>query len=105
MKNDMFNFRPYRPRILAVLTLSAFLVPVHAVDKPDKKKSEASYQQGVLADKAGNRNEAIADYTAAVDADSSNAEAWRARGKDHLAAGDRAKAIADFEKAIQVQPT
>lgn len=94
----------YQMRIFAVLALSALLVPAHAADKPDKKKSQADYQQGVQADKASHRDEAIAAYTAAVEADSSNAEAWRARAKDYLAAGDRAKALSDFEKAVQVQP-
>ena len=34
-------------------------------------------------------------------ADASNVEAWRARGRDYQAAGDRQKAQADFDKAIE----
>ena len=99
----MCNVRRNGAPIFIVLALSAALLhPAHAADaKADKKKSQAAYQQGVLADKAGQRADAIAAYSAAIAADASNGDAWRARGKDYLAAGDKAKALADFEKAIE----
>src|SRR5580658_2803798 len=105
-KGNMRNFKPHLVRVHVIVALTALLLPSYAADaKADKKKSQAAYQQGVLADKAGQRTEAIADYSAAVEADPSNGDALRARANDYLAAGDRAKALEDFEKAINVQPS
>ena len=81
------------------------LLPVNGAEaKPDKKKSQAAYQTGARADQAGQRDEAIAAYTEAIQADPANAAAWCARGKDYFAAGDREKAAADFDQAIRSQP-
>ena len=56
----------------------AGLLPARAADtKPDKKKSQAALQRGKKADEAGKRDDAIAAYTEAVQADASNVEAWR----------------------------
>src|SRR5580693_2418340 len=102
----MCNLRRNRAPVFIVLALSALLGPARATDaKPDKKKSQAAFKQGVLADHDGQRADAMAAYTAAIAADASNGDAWRARGNDYLAAGDKTKALADFEKAIEVHPT
>ena len=61
------------------IVLAALLHPAHAADaKADKKKSQAAYQQGILADGAGQRADAIAAYSAAIAADAANGDAWRA---------------------------
>jgi len=92
-------------RLAVFLAVVAGLFPAGAADtKPDKKRSLAAMQRGKKADDAGQRNEAIAAYSEAIQADASNAEAWRARGRDYLAADDRPKAQADFDKAIEIQP-
>ena len=92
-------------RVVLAIAITGLLISVDGADgKPDKKKSQAAYQQGVGADQAGRREEAIAAYTEAIEADSGNAAALRARGKDYFKAGNREKAAADFETAVVVQP-
>ena len=56
--------------------------------KPDKKKSQAALLRGKKADEAGQRDEAIAAYTEAIQADAVQCGCVRARGQDYQAAGD-----------------
>ena len=93
-------------RLALVLAVAGWLLPAPGADtKPDKKKSQAALQRGKKADEAGKRDDAIAAYTEAVQADPSNVEAWRARGSDYQLARDYQKAQADFDKAIEIQPS
>src|SRR5690242_21916738 len=92
-------------RIVISMALSSALLSVSASEaKPDKRKSQALYQRGVRADETGKRDEAIAAYSEALKADQGNFAAWRARGKDYLAAGDLVNALGDLEMAVQLQP-
>src|SRR5664279_1139807 len=92
-------------KLALFLAVAGWLLPAGAAEaKPDKKKSLAALERGKKADGAGQRNEAIAAYSEAIQADGSNVEAWRARGRDYQAADDRQKAEADFDKAIETQP-
>src|SRR6185369_8762816 len=50
------------------------------------------------------RDQAIADYTKAIDIVPSYVAAYNNRGNAYLRAGLREKAIADFTKAIEVDP-
>jgi len=72
--------------------------------KPDKKASQEAYQRGVRADAVNHLAEAIGAYTDAIQADDTNAAAYRARAKDYLATGDPGKALGDLEQAIRLQP-
>ena len=49
------------------------------------------------------RADAIAAYSEAIQADASNAAAWRARGLDYLAGARYTDAVADFTQAIKLQ--
>src|ERR1039457_6308360 len=92
-------------QLALLLAVAGWLLPARGADaKPDKKRSQAALLLGKKADDAGQRDEAIKAYSEAIQADGSNVEAWRARGRDHLAADDRVKAQADFDKAIETQP-
>src|SRR5674476_1306936 len=92
-------------RLALLLAVMGWLLPAGGADaKPDKKKSQAALERGKKADDAGQRTEAIAAYTEAIQADGSNVDAWRARGRDYQAAGDLQKAQADFDQAIETQP-
>ena len=85
-------------RIVVTLAVAGLLLTVSGADvKPDRKKSRTAYQTGLRADEAGNRDEAIAAYTEAIQADISNGAAWRNRGNDYLAVGDKAKAGVDLD--------
>src|SRR4249920_710522 len=92
-------------KFASLLTMAALAMPALAADtKPDKKKSQAAYQRGKKADEAGQRDEAIAAYTEAVQADPANLDALRARAKDYTAAGDNKKAVADLDAVIEQAP-
>jgi hypothetical protein len=78
----MCALRDIRIAIVLSLAIGAALAPVNAADKADRRKSQLAYQRGVRADAAGKRDEAIAAYSEAIQADESFAAAWRARGKD-----------------------
>src|ERR1035438_10811917 len=87
-------------RLALFLAVAGWLLPAGAADtRPDKKKSLAALQRGKKADDTGQRNEAIAAYSEAIQADASNVEAWRGRGRGYQGAGDRPKGQADFDKA------
>src|SRR5271165_3734060 len=65
-------------RLVLSVAITGLLFPVDGADgKPDKKKSQAALQEGERADQAGRREEAIAAYTAAIEADGGNAAALR----------------------------
>src|ERR1051325_816005 len=101
----MRNRRYHLVRIVVSVGISGLILPVNGADvKPDPKKSQAAYQRGVRADQAGKRDDAIAAYTEAIEADASNAPAWRGRGRDRLAAGELEKAAADLDEAVKAQP-
>jgi len=55
--------------VLAITVASALFIAPAADVKPDKKKSQAALQRGKKADDAGKRDEAIAAYTEAIQAD------------------------------------
>src|ERR1035441_4935159 len=88
-------------KLALFLAVAGWLLPAGAAEaKPDKKKSLAALERGKKADGAGQRNEAIAAYSEAIQADGSNVEAWRARGRDYLARGYFFAAIGEAERAI-----
>src|SRR4051812_40701033 len=92
-------------RIVITLGISSLLLPINAASSAtDPKKSQLAFQRGQRADQAGKREDAMAAYAEAVDADPSNSAAWRARGRDYMVAGDLEKAIADFEESVKQQP-
>src|SRR5215831_8555910 len=92
-------------RIATVWFLSGALLFLAAADsKADKKKSAAAMLRAARAADSGRSEEAIAAYTEAFAADSSNVAALCGRGKVHLELGDRKKALADFDEALRIQP-
>src|SRR4051794_39501397 len=92
-------------RVVVLVGISGLFLPGYSTDaKPDPKKSQAAYQRGVRAEQAGKRDDAMAAYAEAIEADASNGAARRARGRDYLAAGELEKAAADLDEAVKVQP-
>src|SRR5262249_13219411 len=89
---------------LAVVLGGGTVIAIAADAKPDKKKSQAAFLRGKKADEAGRRDEAIAAYTEAIQADSTNGDALRSRAKDYQAAGELPKAQADLDKAVELAP-
>ena len=79
---------------------AGFFPPRGADAKPDKKKSQAALQRGKKADEAGKRDAAIAAYTEAIQADASNVEAWRARGRI-----TRPPETASWRRPISIRPS
>src|ERR1700722_12468076 len=99
----MLNYRVARI-VLSIAISGLFITVDSAQSRPDRRKSQVAYQQGQVNDQAGKRDEAIAAYTEAIDADGSNSAALRARAKDYFAAGNPDKAATDLETAVRVQP-
>src|SRR3954468_21835156 len=98
----MQNRRNQLVRIVVSVGISGLFLPVNGTDaKPDPKKSQAAYQRGVRAEQAGKRDDAMAAYAEAIEADASNGAARRARGRDYLAAGELEKAAADLDEAVK----
>src|ERR1019366_7931267 len=91
-------------RIIVPMAIGGMLAWVNAADKPNRKESQAAYQRGLKADAADRRDEAIAAYSEAIQNDPSDADPYRARGKDYLETGERAKAAADLEEALKLAP-
>src|SRR5581483_2823224 len=73
--------RVFAQIILSIVITAAWCGASEPAKKPDPKKSHSALMRGRELEKAGHRQDAIAQYTDAVQEDPSNAEAWRARGK------------------------
>ena len=64
----------------------------------------AFFERGKLAHKAGARDQAIADYTAAIRIDPTFAEVYNRRGNAYLDKGECDRAISDYSRAIRLDP-
>src|SRR5262249_25277754 len=65
---------------------------------------DAWYGRGFAYGKLGRHDEAVADYTQAIELDPEFAPAWCSRGHAHAALKQWDKAIADQTQAIQLKP-
>ena len=59
---------------------------------------------GAYFDKKGDYDQAIADFSRAIDLNPDNAEYWHDRGAAHFLKGDYKQAIADYARACQLSP-
>jgi len=66
--------------------------------------AEAYYNRGVAYGESGKVEEAIADYTKAVELNPESAEAYYNRGIAYGKSGKVEEAIADYTKAIELNP-
>lgn len=64
----------------------------------------AYYNRGVARADANQLNDAIDDYTAAIEIKADYADAYYARGNAYLQKTDYRKAIADYDAAIKLKP-
>lgn len=64
----------------------------------------AFFERGKRAHKAGDRDQAIADYTAAARIDPTFAEVYNRRGNAYLDKGEIDRAIADYSRALHLDP-
>jgi tetratricopeptide (TPR) repeat protein len=67
-----------------------------------KQRSSALIVRAQLQQDATKRD---ADFDAAVEADPTNVEAWKARAAYHLVRGEREKAVKDFDELLKRDPT
>ena len=64
----------------------------------------AYYIRGGTYQTRGDSDNAVADYTKAIEANSQYADAYVGRGIVYQAKGDSDRAIADYTKAIEINP-
>ena len=69
-----------------------------------QSESEKHLYQGAANYRAGNLEQAIADYTKAIELDPDFAVAYNTRGFAYANSGDLEQAIADYDKAIELNP-
>lgn len=74
------------------------------VPGPQRKLAEAHREQGVALLGTGDRDEAIAAFSRALQLIPFYTEAWFDRGTAYAEKGDYDRAIADFDRAIELRP-
>ena len=93
-------------RIILFCLLSLFFVSVKAQRQNSNTQQNVYYwfYKGYKAVENGNYQEAIANYTRAINLDSSFSEAYRYRGIARCYAKNYYEAIPDFDIAIKLDP-
>jgi len=71
-----------------------------ALSRVDRKKTLVN--RGIILNRRGDYNEALADFNAAIDIDSKLAEAYLNRGNTWFYAGRLDDALADYEKSLEL---
>ncbi len=69
------------------------------------KHAEAYYYKGIMSYQAGDYNEAIKDYSGAIEIKPDYAYAYNDRASSKRAINDLTGAIADYEKALSLNPS
>ncbi len=67
--------------------------------------AETYLQRGNAHKNLGEFDQALADWTRAIDLDSNQVDAYTARGTYYQSRNDTAKALADFERSLLLNPT
>lgn len=79
--------------------------PTHTPTPAPGHTAAADYlQQGITNLEAGNYEQAITDFSQAIELQPDLAEAYNNRGIAYAGSGDLQQAIADYSKAIELQP-
>ncbi len=98
MKKRLFSL------ILVLLCSALLLAGCSKGSAPSYETWQQQYDLGVRYLSDGNYEKAILAFTAAIELDSSRAEAYIGRGDAYLAAGDTAAAREDYTKAEALAP-
>ena len=73
-------------------------------DETNSSRAIAYYIRAGVYEMKGDNEQAIADYTKAIEANSHYADAYAGRGIVYQAKGDNDHSIADYTKAIEIDP-
>lgn len=73
-------------------------------EKEESLTARDHFRRGLRADKGGHKQEAIQEYTKAIEMDPQYASAYNNRGILHKESGDHQKALEDYNKAIELNP-
>lgn len=77
---------------------------LQAPDETASNRAIAYYARAGAYKAKGDSDQAIADYTKAIEANSRYADAYASRGIVYQIKGDNDRAIADYAKAIEIDP-
>jgi tetratricopeptide (TPR) repeat protein len=80
--------------------IAHFTASIKIAESPD-----AYLQRGNAHKNLSHFDQALADWSRAIDLDPSLADAFTARGTYYQTHNDTAKALADFERSLQLNPT
>jgi Flp pilus assembly protein TadD len=69
------------------------------------RRAEAYTGMGDLVKAEADHDQAIAEYTSAIQADPEDANAYRGRGDAHCRQGAFDQAVADYDQAVELDPT
>lgn len=74
------------------------------VSIPSEETAEQHYQRGVALTEKGRYEQAISEFTKAIEMDSTYSDAYSGRGRAYCRKGDCSSAIADYTQAIELDP-
>jgi tetratricopeptide (TPR) repeat protein len=77
---------------------------LQAPGETNANRAIAYYVRAAVYRLKGDSDQAIADYTKAIESNSRYADAYVSRGIVYQAKGDKDRAIADYTKAIEIDP-
>ena len=93
------------PIAIAVGILLLNAVPWLEWKRENARRAEAAFiERGAAASAIGNYDQAIAEFSEALELDPNDARAWLGRGKARLAKRDFDRALADFDEALRLDP-
>ena len=93
-----------RPIIVALIDVWITVVHDQALDETTTNRAIAYYIRAGAYKAKGDSDQAIADYSKAIEANSHYADAYAGRGILYQIKGDDDHAIADYAKAIEIDP-
>ena len=91
----------YRPYVLSDRALCA-ICKKERKESERKKAAHTYYAEGYICCEAGEYDEAIRNYTKAIEIESEFANAYSARGSAYSRKGEYDRAITDYNRAIEL---
>lgn len=91
-------------KINPVAAINSCTTIIEAADTPDKIRAAAYYNRGNAQRLLGNHEEAISDFSSAIEITPDDARLFNNRGRVHKMLGQNDAALADAENAVKLEP-